>query len=522
MRSLKFYFLLLVLFLAGWYLRFYHIEFGLPHSFHADEPEFTELAIKYTYELKDVIANNNWYKLIPVSYVYGTLPSYMLTVAVMVFSKIHNVMHWSFEKTDLFIFMRQFTAMFSLLLLPVFYFLYKKLFGRNLIGLGTLIFLLAFNWKLIVHAHYVNADIVLTVLLGLVFLLTVAYFENTSRANLLVLGLVFGLAVGTKITALISLPLLLYILFVKKDAYGAVAFLFLTLLGFILTNPFSIIFMDDFVFRIYSMLFKEGGLVFDSVDTNPFKYLLALVSMTSPIVGIVFVAGIVHAVAKKAVAIVNKLSLHIFLLGNVAVYLIFFSVQSRLVDRWLLPVLPIIFVYFAYFFSELVKIFSLKKVVFMTTLAIAYLYYPTVLLTQFQRYTPKSEAYLWAQKNILPISTKLVITEEGLDPMNKLPFSTVEQFNVYEADGAQFNFPPDPLLYDYVILASKPMTNFKRPEVVKKFPYYAQKWQEFENAVLDERKFDLVQSFALPKTFIGISNLVNLSDVFVYKKKSPF
>ena len=64
----------------GLFFRLYHIEFGLPHSFYADEPEIAEPAIKYTYEFKDVVTNNNFYKLIPVSfvYVYLTQLSYYL------------------------------------------------------------------------------------------------------------------------------------------------------------------------------------------------------------------------------------------------------------------------------------------------------------------------------------------------------------------------------------------------------------------------------------------------------------
>ena len=51
-------FALLITFIAV-YLRLHHINFGLPHSFHADEPEIAELAIKYTYEIRDIVKNNN-------------------------------------------------------------------------------------------------------------------------------------------------------------------------------------------------------------------------------------------------------------------------------------------------------------------------------------------------------------------------------------------------------------------------------------------------------------------------------
>ena len=53
----------------GLLFRLYHIEFGLPHSFHADEPEIAEFAIKYTYEIRGIIENGDYYKLIPLNFV---------------------------------------------------------------------------------------------------------------------------------------------------------------------------------------------------------------------------------------------------------------------------------------------------------------------------------------------------------------------------------------------------------------------------------------------------------------------
>src|SRR3989344_6028620 len=98
--------LFLIIGSIGLFFRLYHIEFGLPHSFHADEPEITEHAIKYTYEFFNIIRNNDWYKLIPVSFVYGTFPVYFFTVFTMAFSKSLNILNVPFDKTSIFIFLR--------------------------------------------------------------------------------------------------------------------------------------------------------------------------------------------------------------------------------------------------------------------------------------------------------------------------------------------------------------------------------------------------------------------------------
>jgi hypothetical protein len=497
-------------------LRLYFINFGLPHSFYADEPEFTEPAINYTFQLRSIIANNDWYKLIPISYVYGTLPVYMLTFALMVFSKIANVLHFTLDKTAIFIFFRILMVTVSLGILGATAILHKKfaknvqqkVTGQTLVILSALI---AFNYKFIVHAHYVNADAILTLIVIVSFIAAWYYNNNPTNVTLIIMGMLFGLAVGTKITALISVPFFVFLIIKKRDLYGLPSFFLSSIIAFIITNPFSLVFFTDFAFRIYTMLTKEAGMVFDSVDYSPFKYLLALNNMvTLPILLLSIYAMYVRMKNTE-----DKI-FDIFLIGNFAIYLLFFSVQSRRVDRWLLPVLPVVLIYASIGIQDFLAKFDKKLVKSLALIVIfgVYLYFPILLLTQFKRWTPKSEAYLWADANLPELATKLVYTEEGLDPMNKLGAVKVKQFNVYATEGAHLEFPEDPLKYDYVILSSRPMENFRKDEVIKAYPTYAKAWADFENAVENEKNFTLIKDFTNTKP-----NLIPLSDVYIYKRK---
>ena len=171
--------------------------------------------------------------------------------------------------------------------------------------------------------------------------------------------------------------------------------------------------------------------------------------------------GIYKAVEKRTKRVNSIRPIHILLIGHIVIYLIFFSLGSRRVDRWLLPLIPIFAVYSAYGISLLrTKIAPTKSfgtsgtswVLFLgTVFATLYLCLPVLLLTQFQRHTPKTEAYLWAQENLEPWANKYVVTEEGLDPMNKLPSTTVKHFEVYSTEGAQFYVPPETIGYHYII-----------------------------------------------------------------------
>ena len=497
---------------AGLFFRLWNLGFGLPHSFYADEPEISEPAIKYTYEFKNILAENNYYKLIPVSFVYGTFPTYLLTLKVMAASKFMNLLHISFDKTFLYIIMRWVMVGISLLIAITGAIFYKKLFKDSFGALAAL-FLLALNWKLIVHAHYVNSDIILTLLLTLSFLFF--YFasqKNFDNRNTVLSAVFFGLAAGTKFTALISLPMFLYIFISKKDLKALLGFCLTALAVFMATNPFSIIFFKDFSFRIYEMFFKEAGMVFDSVDYSPIKYLKAAAFILSLPIFLLSIIGITKALKKN-----GDSQFHIFLFGNILIYIIFYSIQSRRVDRWILPIIPVLAIYSSYAISLIKQkcpkiIFALLCIIFTSI----YLINPVRLLSQFQKDTPKSASYKWSKLNIPQKETLLpyilVYTEEGLDPLNKLQGAKVNQFNVYVSENAQLFFPDDPKLYEYIIVSSRPMSNFKKPEVEGAYPEYAKRWKNFEETLQNESEFMLIKTFAIPKP-----SLIPLSDVFIYK-----
>ena len=512
--------IILLLLAAGIFFRLYHVEFGLPHSFYADEPEIAELAIKYTFELRNIIANNDYYKLIPISFVYGTFPAYLNTLLTMFYSKTSNLAGMGFDKTGIYVFLRGVNALFSMLIVVAGGILSQKLFKNKWITLVS-IALLALNWKLIVHAHYINADITQTIILSLAYLSLLFYYKNMVGRNFTILtGILLGIAIGTKITTLIALPLFVYIYWVRKDYRGLVALLFISFGAYLLTNPFSFIFADRFAFRIYQMLTKEAGLVFDSVDGNPFKYLISLGYIATPVAFFFSLYGMYKSLRPNLEdnQRAKNTEFHIFLILNIVIYVAFFSLQGRRVDRWLLPVLPIVLIYCSAATVWLVKQSKslLAFAVVFLVFGLLYMHFPALLLQQFQRHTPKSAAYIWMRDNTDPSLNKLVYTEEGLDPMNKLQGVRVLRMQVYTDESAQFFVPENPEGYHYVVLSSRPFENFKRPQVREQFPFYAEKWDAFEQTIQDPNQFELINQFVLPKP-----NLIPLSDVYIYQNLNP-
>lgn len=521
----------------GLVLRIWHINFGLPHSWYADETEIGEPAIKYTYEIKNIIKNNDVYKLVPQSYVYGTFPVYFYTLTTMLFSKTMGILEVNFSKTDLYVFMRVINALISFSLIPVFYFLLKslELTNKPLISLLGL-FLVAFNWKLIVHAHYLNHDIVITLLITLANLSFYKYLKQRHTAGKMdgdtvytfLFAVSFGLAVSTKITSLITLPLYLVIFAVNRDFKNLLGSALLVIGVFMVTNPFSWLLWKDFIGRIMEMRIKEAGMVFDSVNYSPFKYVQALSWMLTLPILLASCLGVASLFKRFRLPTANGTNIEktrshlkqflILMLSQVVFYFIFFSLQNRRVDRWMLPILPNLALFSLYALDHLTEMTKTRvyRKVLIVLLGITityYLYFPAILTSQFQRQTPKSAAYIWAKENLTPTSTKFGITEEGLDPMNKLPNATIWQFNAYESEGAQFIYPPDPILYDYIIISSRPMSWVKNPEVAKKHPLYAKKWEDFTDRINDTNIFKPVKHFSSVKP-----NLIPLSDVTIYQR----
>jgi len=512
--------------LLGLVLRLWNINFGLPHSWYADEPEIGEPAIKYTYELKNILRNNDIYKLIPESYVYGTFPVYFYTALAMVFSKTLGILGIAFAKMDLYVYMRVINALISFAMIPVFYLVLR--------GLGLAkqppvaiagVFLMVFNWKLIVHAHYLNHDIVITLLLLLANLFYLRYLRCRQTSNIpegdtvntVLFALFFGLAVSTKITVLLTFPVYLLVFLSNKDFRNLCATIFTVVGVFIVTNPFAWVFMGDFVGRLLEMRTTEAGMVFDSVNYSPFKYLSALAWVLTLPVFLISAVGITRTVKEKTS---YKKQFYIVMALQIVFYLVFFSAQSRRVDRWMLPIIPNLMLFSLialelFLAAEKKRAFNLLGVLVIAGTGLYYLYFPLILLSQFQRNTPKSGAYIWAKKNLPPLSTKFGLTEEGLDPLNKLFVSTIRQYNAYESKGGQFMYPPDPLLYDYILIASRPMSWTRNPEVIKKYPHYASRWRDFNFTLNDSTKFSKLKSFELSEP-----NLIPLSNVSIYQRKA--
>jgi len=514
----KFVCIFCLIFVLGVFLRFYNIGFGLPYVTYADEDKLGNKAVVLSYSLKDIITSKDFLRLAPDDFVYGTFPIYLNSIILLLYKIILKPFGQTVQLYGAYMTLRIVNGVLLLSLVPVLAVLYHRIFKDKL---GTLIFtfLLAFNWKIIVHSHYLNTDILLTALLAISFLTLYNFYSSEKLNNkLLILSSIFyGLAVGTKVTALITLPLYLFLIIKKSNLKNAGKFLLVLVLSYAISNPFTFIQLQRFFERVSQMRLKENGIVFDSADFTVYKYFLALIFMeTLP----VFIFSIVGAFwwAKKAVEKKNYL-FHIFLIGNFLIYFLFFTISSRRVDRWILPILPIALFYAAFICSFILKKAFTKSIIYKTC-AISlllicstyYLKFPFMLLSQFEIQTPQIKMFKWAKQNLISETPKILLTDTSLDPLREIHGVKIMKIGIYASQGAQNQLPYDPTFFEYVFVESRPFSRYQSPVVKELYPTYYARWKLFDDMVRKSSDFVLIKSFETQSP-----SLIPLSSIYLYK-----
>ena len=219
---------LIVILSVGLILRLSHINFGLPLTYFIDEMDHTDPTVSYILNYKTAIQNHDFNFFKPSSYVYGTFPTYFLTISLILINTVASIFGHGFSQFNYVVVMRIVTALVSMLIPVVTGYVYYLLF-KDKRGLVLSVFLTTLNWKLINHSIYVNQDtfLALSVMLSYLFLLLSFKYENKKETFLLIClsGAAFGLAFGTKITALIALPVF-GLLFVSKRNFFSLQTLF--------------------------------------------------------------------------------------------------------------------------------------------------------------------------------------------------------------------------------------------------------------------------------------------------------
>ncbi len=187
--------LLLLILSIGILLRFFNLTWGEGYYFHPDENNIARS-----------ILNLSWPKLDPQFYAYGQFSPYLTYFSAQfynLFSFIHHQRNLNFSEAIFFL--RFWSALSSSITIYLTYLIGRKFF--HLHSLFSLIspFLIAFIPGLIQAAHFGTTESLLTFFFVAIIYFSLNFLKTNHKRNLITVGALSGLAIGTKISGAIFL-----------------------------------------------------------------------------------------------------------------------------------------------------------------------------------------------------------------------------------------------------------------------------------------------------------------------------
>jgi len=484
-KKLKNNWLFAFIFVLAIITRFGGLTWCFPYSPHPDE-----------WNMASAITRLNWQKsLNPYFFAYGQFPLYF----VYFFTTLYNLFPWikikSINALEATFFLRFLSAITSVGLVYLVYIISKKILPkRTLVSL----ILAVFTPGLIQISHFGTTESLLSFFFFLIIFFCLKILEKPRLKYYVLTGIFLGLAVGTKISALVfGFPVLItFILLIRKTKNIKDFFVFLGkyFLAFILMVLFTVV---SSPFLILAFKESRGALFYETsvavgqilvfytrqfVDTKPVVFQLQKIfpyALGWPIF-IFGTFGIFLSIINlfKKTVNQNKKAVYFLLISTLGFY--FFS-QAFLFTKWTRFVSPI-FAFFPLFAGiPLSRLGNLKYI----TLALAI--FPGVLfLTVYFLPNIRFTASEWIYKNIPADSQILYDTGNVVDlpirsPNFQFPISNFSSisFDFYHLDETSELFPK--LLEslesaDYIIVPSRRIfsNHLRFPE---KFPLTVRYYQ---------------------------------------------
>lgn len=495
--------LLLILILLG---RFLYLDYGLPYIQQADEVELVEYPLNYAVNIKKIFHGDyEFFK--PFSFVYGTFPAYLNTLLLVPFLKFTSFFELSQDRYFIYLYLRVIYALFSIFSCLGVYFVAKELTKDRFIPLLASL-LVSLNYTFLWLSKYLNNDS-LIVLFTIWFVYFYLKFSKSLENKFLYLSIFFiALGISTKITFIIVLLYPVIDLVLKKKFKEIIFSSLLILFVYLVTNPFTFIFPQEFFNRVLEMRIKENGIVVDSFNTSPFKYLNSVYLNLGLLITIFGFYKIYLDFVNKKIDVTTITAI---------VFILFFSISQRLVDRWVVPI------YFILIINSLLIIYELKgkllqKLILLTLFLVFANKFIGVNL-ELSENAPMRNSYLFFKdKYFLPEKRIYIVTEKGLNPYFDLGKKGMGYFQapvvLYESEGAFKSFPDNPKNYDFIIFSTKVRDYYLNPYIQKINPQYSNKWETFYLELTNSNNFEIVG-------FFGSNNpsLINKENILIFRKK---
>lgn len=341
---------------------------GISHGvgFHPDERHMVSVVL----QLK-------WEDLNPKSFAYGSLPYYLVFGAKELVAALVDVIGLAETSRHIrsydgiFVVGRTVCSLVGLLgVVGVFVFCRAVGWPREISLFAAL--LLAFNVFHIQLSRFFTSDVILTTICTFALLALVRHLQSGGRGQLLLLGLLIGLACATKIAGVILLVLAVPLITMQgwlrnhritPSIIAAVVLIAISFISFVATNPFAVLDMTTFLAHTGEQLRMVSG------DSRPpyaiqyegtAAYLYPLRQMAEytigPVVSLLFLVG---AYLSLRTLRANTWIIAIVPIAWCAIFFLATGGSSVKFPRYLLPIYPTVMYVAAVGIFELSRI--LKK-----------------------------------------------------------------------------------------------------------------------------------------------------------------
>jgi len=537
-----------VVVLAGIGVRFYGLGWGLPYHFHSDEFLMADITekLRTTPSISELVAGESKFFLYPPVLMFLQIGLVSASTLVRPFE------HGDPASLTLFYLLaRGIVAAFGAATVAFLYRLGTRIYSRTAGLLAA--FFLAFTVLHVRDSHFFTTDVPMTFFFVLILYLCLGIVEKKSRKAYLLAGIVTGIAVATKQTVLLAVPVIFaaHLMALWKGAgrpwkerlralfsgpsLGKLAIVFVAAgLVFLLANPFVVMnpaaFLDmsgrtiDFVKGAQrpQWTFQFTGATGAYWLTNLLYYSMG------PALEILCLFGALWALWKRKWA-------DGLILSFIAVYFGAIGFGYMKFIRYALPLLPFLCLFGARFAVELYESAKPKAVRALIAVVIALVgatsvFYTLSYLHIYKQDDVRVQASRWIHENIPQGSTVLINISYatpllgemyfhpqffdsytvgfGRDEYVKQDYYTIKTLNLFTYASASLR-PPDKFWryarerlegVDYVIMSDEHSEQYAfRP---KEYPTVVQ----FFRRLYDEKMgFRLVRMFEEKPAFLGLT-----------------
>lgn len=441
--------LLLFFIIIGAILRFYNLSWGFPYFFHPDEWNIANSINQLGFP-EQMNPNFFAYGSLPIYtiYLFGVVKNIITTQTTLSVTNFNNV---SYESAILI--SRSISAILSLLLIPLVYKIGEIMHSKSTAVLAS--FFTVTSVGLIQYAHFGTFEMWLTFGSVLLMLICINLITKLKYSIVFQAGVILGVLSAVKISslALIPLPFLSYVTNIKQKhkiistnslVTSTLILILVTGLFFVITNPYSIVdnksFINTFGYES-NVAFGKTPVFYTQnfIGTTPiiYQFLHVFPFLLNPILTLLLIPSLMF-VTWRALKTKNK-----NLLLLIVFFLLLFLSQAFLFVKWIrymVPVLPFIYLIEAIAITEIYKIVKSKfinyvfiSILFLVCCLYAFAYFSAVLSQPDTRIT----AAKWVQTHLNTPSTLIEAYDPGIAAFTSV-IPNLTSCNFYELENNSY------------------------------------------------------------------------------------